>query len=831
VQGFPLGAKRFTLGLTEKKPHKQEPFDRPMLARTLLFVLALLFSLATPLTANAQIPGLSLPSSGNASSEEAPQATEPGATLQLLINVLRDDTAREALITELEQGLAATGEAPAAEEAQPESLLTPLELRSVGGQIADFTQWIAESGARSLIGVWNQIVAAPAIFSALSMDDVDVVVSIVVDLLSLILITYGGFFAMRALTERFRDKLRLTVRNEGWFARIVAVTLAFVVDIVSAIVPWALGYVVALSILGIPGDISFAHSLYLNAFVLIEVSMALLRVVLAPQKPEARLVHLKDAYARAVMRWSRIFISLFVFGQFLVLPLFNRTVSLGAGRAISILGLLLVLGLAVVAVMRAHGAVSKMLVRWIPGTRSKRLLRTLIRYWHVPVLFYLGILALIAISRPLDGFYTVLLANGQIAIAILAGMIAANILTKMIGKGIHLPQGISQRVPLLELRLNSFVPRVLWVLRIFVVAAVIIFCLHALGLFNFMAFLESQFGARLAGAIVTVTIILLVTFVLWLVLNSWVDYRIHPDYGMSVSSRERTLLVLLRNAATIALIVITLMFVLSEIGINIAPLLASAGVIGLAVGFGAQKLVQDIITGIFIQLEGAIDVGDVVSIGGISGVVERLTIRSASLRDVEGSYHIIPFSSVDTVTNFMRGFSFALIDMGVAYREEEAEVKQAMFDAFNELKQDKEMAAGIIGDFEWMGVNSFGASEVVFRGRIKTLPGKQWGIKRAYNAIVKRIFDARDIEIPFPHQTVYFGADKRGKAPPVHVTSDANPLVEAQQKAQSDSSDTAIANTEPAAKPAPKRPRRKKAKPDVEQLPDVDAGPDVEEDR
>ncbi|MGV3650851.1 MAG: mechanosensitive ion channel family protein, partial [Devosia sp.] len=222
------------------------------------------------------------------------------------------------------------------------------------------------------------------------------------------------------------------------------------------------------------------------------------------------------------------------------------------------------------------------------------------------------------------------------------------------------------------------------------------------------------------------------------------------------------------------IVVMAAMFTLSEVGINIAPLLASAGVIGLAVGFGAQKLVQDIITGIFIQLEGAMDVGDVVEIGGKSGVVERLTIRSAALRDLHGAYHIIPFSSVDTVTNMMRGFSFAVLDMGVAYRENLEEVRAAMHDAFTEVKQTTEPGKDIIGELEWMGLEAFADSAVTVRGRIKTLPGKQWGVKRAYNGIIKRIFDERGIEIPFPHQTVYFGVDKAGMAPPLHMVRDGN---------------------------------------------------------
>lgn len=759
----------------------------------LIAVFALLVAFAAPLAA------------------QQPQGEgDSRAALDSLLDVLRDDTARAALIAELERSLDPDAEpAPAVE-----SPLVAMELRSLGGQIADFTQRIAEGAAAGLVQLWTQILAAPQIFTALSIADLRIIGAIALDLAALIAITYGGYFAMRAMTGKFRRRIKAAVEERSIVARFLVLGLTLLVDLAAAILPWAVGYIAALSLLGVPGDISFPHSLYLNAFVIIELAMAMVRLFISPHRAELRLIPLSDGHAGIVTRWARLFVSLFVYGQLLVLPLVSRTISPGAGRAIAVIGLLIMLSFAAAAVLRANLPLSRMLARGVRNTRNKQLFRFVVHYWHVPVLLYLAALAVMALTRPVGDFYAILLANGQIVLAVVVGLVAANMLDKMIGRGIQLPTGISARVPLLERRLNSFVPRMLWLLRLSVLAAIVIFCLHTLGVIDFFALLESQLGARLAGSTITVLVIVLATFLLWLVLNSWVDYRINPEFAVAVSARERTLLVLLRNALTIALAVISLMFVLSEIGINIAPLLASAGVIGLAIGFGAQKLVQDIITGIFIQLEGAIDVGDVVSIGGISGVVERLTIRSASLRDVEGSYHIIPFSSVDTVTNFMRGFSYALIDMGVGYRENAEEVKQAMFDAFAELRAHPDHKGVIIADFEWMGVNAFGASEVVFRGRIKTLPGKQWATRRAYYAIVKRIFDERDIEIPFPHQTVYFGVGKDGKAPPMHVVQDKSAAPAPQPPAAS-----------PAEPPAPARRRRKKASAEID-LPDPDAGPD-----
>jgi small conductance mechanosensitive channel len=212
------------------------------------------------------------------------------------------------------------------------------------------------------------------------------------------------------------------------------------------------------------------------------------------------------------------------------------------------------------------------------------------------------------------------------------------------------------------------------------------------------------------------------------------------------------------------------MLLLAELGVDIGPLLAGAGVIGLAVGFGAQKLVQDVITGAFIQLEDTLNEGDVITTGGVTGVVERLTIRSVSLRSIDGAYHLIPFSSVDTVTNLTKTFSYHIAAIGVAYRERIPEVKQAMQDAFDKLRETS-FAAEIIGDFEMQGITEFADSAVVVRARIKTLPGKQWALGRAYSELVKEIFDERGIEIPFPHVTLYMGELKDGNTPPLRVQS------------------------------------------------------------
>ncbi|HWJ89301.1 MAG TPA: mechanosensitive ion channel domain-containing protein [Pelagibacterium sp.] len=772
--------------------------------------------------AMAQIPGL-LPAAP--APEQPAPAQESQQVLERLIEVLRDDTAREALLTELEAGLDRSASEPAA----PEEASRPgQELRSIGGQVGEWTRDAVQNTARSLNQLWRQLANTPSMFAALRLSELNALQGMVWHIAILALVSYGGLAVVRRALTRPRAGLRQFFARGGWVAKPLALVLELALDIFAALVPYALGYAIAVSALGRPGEIALEHTLYLNAFLLIELVLAVLRAVVSPNESEQRLIHLSDTEARTVTRWGRLLVSLFVFGQMFLLPVLNTSVSAAAGRAISVVLILATLGVATGGILAARRSVRNKLIRLVSGRDTRRALRMPIAYWHVFALVYLLVLAIVALTRSTVQFQAYLWNNAQIALAVLVGFIVLNVIKQVIGKGFALPENLRRRSPELQRQLDAVVPAVLRVVRLVIITIVALFCIHKLGLFDIVAFLEGEFGSQVAGSIITIAMIVAIALIAMVGLNTWIDNQVNPDLAPRTTARTRTLFVLLRNAASITIIVITLMFVLSEVGINIAPLLASAGVIGLAIGFGAQKLVQDLINGIFIQLEGAIDVGDVVSIGGISGVVERLTIRSAALRDVEGSYHIIPFSSVDTVTNFMRGFSYALIDMKVSYREDADYVKQAMFDAFDRLKADPQFKASVIGDFEWMGVNAFAPSEVIFRGRIKTLPGQQWGIKRAYNGIIKQMFDERGIEIPYPHQTLYFGEDKTGSAPPIRVLAqEAGDTTQGQGTAPAPvrQTDDGIEVPPPARARRIRRPARDTA-PIPNQLPDVDAGPD-----
>jgi small conductance mechanosensitive channel len=207
------------------------------------------------------------------------------------------------------------------------------------------------------------------------------------------------------------------------------------------------------------------------------------------------------------------------------------------------------------------------------------------------------------------------------------------------------------------------------------------------------------------------------------------------------------------------------MLVLAELGVSVAPILGAAGVVGLAVGFGAQSLVKDYFTGFFILLENQIRQGDVVKLGDHAGLVEEITLRFVRLRDYEGNVHFIPNGEVKTVVNMSRGFAQSVIDVGIAYREDTDEAMQVMREVGAKMRADPAFAARLLDDLEIAGVERWDDSAVILRCRFRCAPLEQWSVRREFLRRLKHAFDAKGIEIPFPHVTVYAGQDKQGKAP------------------------------------------------------------------
>jgi moderate conductance mechanosensitive channel len=233
--------------------------------------------------------------------------------------------------------------------------------------------------------------------------------------------------------------------------------------------------------------------------------------------------------------------------------------------------------------------------------------------------------------------------------------------------------------------------------------------------------------------------------------------------------RAYTLTHIVWDVARIVIFFAGVLMILSEIGIHLGPLLAAAGLGGLAIGFGAQSLVKDLISGFFILLENSVRVGDVVEVAGVSGLVEAIELRTIRLRDLSGNVHVVPNGVIDKVKNMTKDYSYSLFNIGVAYREDVDEVMGVVGEIAEELRSDLQFKDDILEPLEMLGVDQFADSAVIIKCRIKTQPIKQWRVGREMNRRIKKTFDAKGIEIPFPHQTIYWGEPKQGTPPPLYV--------------------------------------------------------------
>jgi small conductance mechanosensitive channel len=231
-----------------------------------------------------------------------------------------------------------------------------------------------------------------------------------------------------------------------------------------------------------------------------------------------------------------------------------------------------------------------------------------------------------------------------------------------------------------------------------------------------------------------------------------------------MEKRAKTLARIVQTALIAVILVIAFMMMIKELGLDIGPIIAGAGILGLAIGFGAQTLVKDVISGFFILMEDQYRVGDVVEVAGIGGQVEQMSLRITILRDLEGKVHYVPNGSIGTATNMTKEWSRAVLDIGVAYKEDVDEVMKVLKEVGQEMEKDMAYSQYILEPLQILGVSDFADSAVIIKVMFKTLPLKQWDVGREFRRRVKKTFDAKGIEIPFPHVTLYMGeGENKGK--------------------------------------------------------------------
>jgi len=704
-----------------------------------LILLATLFLLPAPVQAQ------------ETQSDQSASETAAPAAVEELIRILEDDAARAELIERLRQ--AAPGAEGAAEAPAEGTAAAELPDFSIARQLAEYTRSVAEGASATVRALGDAFGNFQQAFSGSPIAGQDELRDLAVNLSIVLAGLFGSFFLLRLLANALIGRLAARVEGRPWPVRLGAMGTAALIDAASIFLAWALGYVLALNTGTRPsGQMGINQTLLLNAFLVVELSKLAARILLAPRFSGLRFLPVGDDNAAYWSFWSARIVSLLGYTFMFVAPMLAGVVSPAAAAAAQVLVMATAVTIAIIVVLQNKDDVRN----WLSEISARRghdglgrLLASFGRHWHVLAIAYLLAILVVWFANPDEALPFMLGATVQSLVAIAVGALVVGFIGRFVSVGLRLPDDVRQRLPLLEARLRAFVPGVMTVVRWVVVAGVAVAIGQAWALFDFAGWIASEEGLAVAGSVVSAALIVLVAIVLHVVVSSWVEYRLNASTGRIPTPREKTLLNLFKNAFTIALGVFGLMLALAQIGVNIAPLLAGAGVVGLAIGFGAQKLVQDIITGIFIQFENVMNEGDAVEVAGRSGTVEKLTIRSVTIRDMSGTIHLIPFSSVDQVSNMVRGFSFYVADVEVAYDSDIEAVKQAMRDAFEMLMQTEHKNV-ILDDLDPPVLVAFTQTSMQLRARIKTLAGKQWGPGRFYSETVWRLFAERGIRKPTP---------------------------------------------------------------------------------
>ena len=721
------------------------------------------------------IPGLSRPAT-----EATGDTSSAGLTPARLADLLDDPASRNKLIEQLRTQATTAGEAGnsvTASAAASPSLPTRIARRTQAFLAQLSTD--AQTAVDQLTMVWQNKGMAPERHAAL--------VSTLKSLAIVIVATLVAFGLLRAMAsiiygrlDRWAAKSDLTTHGPllstaraALWRRVGAISGALLIDLLLVLAAGLAGYAVAMYAVAPLGSISTAQSLFVNAFVAVGITRALIRGVFATRYPTLRLFTMADAVAGYWNARLGLIAAIIGYGLLLIEPLARSLLSTAVGELLGLIIMMAAYIYAVRVIWRNRTVLRTHLKQRADHTTIRTFgtgLRLLARTWHILAIGYFTVLLIVSQVDTEKALPFMVQATAQSLIAIGLGTLVILLLSLALARRIRIPEDLHRKLPMLEARVNAYVPAALRGFGVLVRVAVLLFVLDAWRVFDLSSWILSDAGTAAVRVLVNVAIVLLVSAVLWTLIASIIEHRLSRSEGRGApTARERTLLSLFRNAALILIVTMTVMVVLSQIGVDIGPLIAGAGVVGLAIGFGSQKLVQDIITGIFIQLENGMNQNDVVQVAGIFGTVEKITIRSVGIRTLDGGYHLIPFSSVDVVSNHMRDFSYHFGEYTISHRESVDDAIQHLRHAFDELMQDEILAPEVLEDISIPGVTALNEKGATIRVLIKTTPGMQWAVQRGYNRLVKKHFNAAGIELPYPHTVLYFGQDKNGYAPPANV--------------------------------------------------------------
>ncbi len=488
-----------------------------------------------------------------------------------------------------------------------------------------------------------------------------------------------------------------------------------------------------------------------NAYVLRRVIICIARTLVS--SGQLSVFTIRGETAAYIEIWVRRIATVCVFG----IALANVALLLGLYRpgyfALLRLVMLTVHLLVVVVILQCRRPIAQLIQADNRDGMMAAIRNRFAYFWHyIAIALVMGLWVVWALR--LKNGYSLLFQYvvGTVAVILIARLLSV-VLLGTIDRIFRVPEDIVERFPGIETRANRYLPMLRTTVSYIVTAIGVVALLEVWGIDALFWFSAGQIGGRLLSAIVTIGIAALIAAAVWEISNALLDQqltRLTHDGHFARAARLRTFLPMLRTALLTVIIAVVALTALSEIGVNVAPLLAGAGIIGIAVGFGSQKLVQDLITGLFLLLENVVQVGDTVTVSGLTGTVENLSIRTIRLRAGDGAVHIVPFSAVTSVTNNSRGAGNASVSVNVPYKEDTDRVGQILKDIVAEMRHEPEYRHLMRSDLELWGVDKVDGTMATIVGQIRCTDSGRWAVQREFNRRMMRRFKELGIEIANP---------------------------------------------------------------------------------
>jgi small conductance mechanosensitive channel len=667
-----------------------------------------------------------------------------------LIRILQDDKARAQLIEGLR---AAAGQEPAAktEAPEPEPPATRF-LLSLGDAAASLGQSVAQAGdfVRDFPRVYQWVqrrLSNPAARDQLMLE-----IGQIVAILAL-----GGIveFGLPWLYLRWRRRLEHQRPPTVW--RKIPLALSYVLLRLLPIIGF---WIAAMAMVAVfrPDRVTTLIAIALvNAHVTAVVLGLISHFLLAPAAPGLRFVKMPDRSARSLHRTIVMIIGVAAYGYFVA-------VAMGAAGLprhiydflLDLLGVI-VAGLLALRVWSCRTKPAQQAPAESEQNVIARSRSWLGAVWHWPALAYIAFALLIWLTR--GGGGVLFLARATASTAFIAAVIAVIMfgVRQLHGRLDARAGRIHQRNASFGSRVKLYVNTAIWLLLAVIAVIAILAVADTWGV-PIARWFAAIRGERIVAGLISIAIITAISLVLWEVINFGLERMVRPNSqtpeGMRRAARLRTLLPLFQQISLGVLGLFVVLISLSEIGIDIGPLIAGAGAVAVAVGLGAQAVIKDMLGGVTALVQDTMAVGDVINVAGKGGVVEWMSLRMIRLRDFDGTVHTIPFSEITTVSNSTKDFAFAVFRVNVAYNADIAEVQKIITDIVQKIREEPEFKSKVWGDVEMQGLDSFGDFAITVLARVKVAPGMQWSVTRRFQGLLKEAFDREQINMRSPTRSI-----------------------------------------------------------------------------